>query len=612
MFKKLTEILKSQGLLKITEKWGKLIPVFQASWAGVSNEEAKLLFKLAVYYPEKSAIPLWLLGLAAGLGEQDDSDPLTEARLILQDLSLATYKDHCLQIHSLWQDFGKFVVQEEIERGSQFLQSAAQRLVIAFEDLDRLEQYARQGYEECILRVQIAIDYIARIHEVQTKRLDFIRYLLERERHFLEDSGLWPDRIPALFCQQLFNRSIEVGLPLKEPQFSTPWLHLLKPTGVEEQIPLRSFQALRRLTPKQTVYREQIVSTAISRKKDWLLATSEDSIAWLWDTSDETTIRHFSYPDSAFRCVTFNAESTMIALGTSKGEIILWNIADENAFQVLSLISKKSEVLPDEEDLSLDGDSTIVNSEDENGKDFEDNFAEKLDDADFDEDEKGKAIDILFSPDSTKVLAGFEDGTAELWRAAKEEDAPLQVFKGHRDSITCMAFSKDGEMVSTGSKDGTVRLWASSDAGLLSTFHCFTDQYPMEVVGLTFVPGDAFVLSSAHFQEEREDILQIHVSTRVWNVATGKWLDFPTGHSDPIQIFTFSPDGHLLLTCDIQNSVRLWEVRSPTDYQLLGAYSTDYAIGAVRWMEDSRQFLLVDTGGETFFPHFYHLQVEGT
>ncbi len=610
---KLATFVKSQGSLKSLARLGKLSTSFQASWGGLNNEDAKLLFKLAAYYPEKSAIPLWLLGLATGFSEQEDVDPLTEARLVLQELNLVNYAhdDHCLQLHSLWQEFGKIVVQEEMEGGSLLLQSAAERLVLAFEDLNKLEQYARQGYKESILRVQAAIGYISRLHEARTERLSFMKHLLERERHFLDDSDLWPDRIPALFCQQLYNRSIEVGHALKEPQFSTPWLHLLKPTGVEEQTPLKSFQILRRPTPKQAVYREQIVGMAISSKGDRLLATSEDSIAWLWNASDETTIRHFSYLDSAFRCVTFNTESTMIALGTSKGEIILWNIADETAFQFLSSTSEKTEVLLDEESLSLDGDSTIVNSEDENEENFENIPAEKLDDADFAEEEKGKVTVILFSPDSTKVLAGFEDGTAELWRAVKEEDAPLQVFKGHLDSITCTAFSEDNVRICTGSKDGTVRLWTSLNADSLCTFHCFTNQYPMEVVGLAFVPGDSFVLTSASFGEVIENTAHVHVSTRIWNIATGNWIDFPDGHSDPVQIFAFSPDGHLLLTCDIQNSVQLWEVKSPTDYQLLGAYSTTYPIGAIRWMENSRRFLLIDTGGETFLPHFHHLQVEG-
>ena len=39
---------------------------------------------------------------------------------------------------------------------------------------------------------------------------------------------------------------------------------------------------------------------------------------------------------------------------------------------------------------------------------------------------------------------------------------PSAVFKGHKNTITCLAFAPDGKTLASGSKDGTVILWEVS------------------------------------------------------------------------------------------------------------------------------------------------------
>lgn len=67
------------------------------------------------------------------------------------------------------------------------------------------------------------------------------------------------------------------------------------------------------------------------------------------------------------------------------------------------------------------------------------------------------AIDILFSPDSTRLLTVGADSTARLWQP--RTGAPLTAPMRHPSSVICGAFSPDCRFVVTGCADGTLRLW---------------------------------------------------------------------------------------------------------------------------------------------------------
>ena len=90
----LNEVLKQRGVLDLEKKTplGDVAPLFKTfelSWEKVRGEGTQRLFKLAAYFPEATPIPLWLLGLATGLGEDCRyPNPLWGVRVGLQELSL--------------------------------------------------------------------------------------------------------------------------------------------------------------------------------------------------------------------------------------------------------------------------------------------------------------------------------------------------------------------------------------------------------------------------------------------------------------------------------------------------------------------------------------------
>ena len=64
---------------------------------------------------------------------------------------------------------------------------------------------------------------------------------------------------------------------------------------------------------------------------------------------------------------------------------------------------------------------------------------------------------LAFSPDSTRLAVGAEDGTAEVWSLPTREK--LVSYAGATAAVTSMGFTRDGRSVLTASNDGSVRLW---------------------------------------------------------------------------------------------------------------------------------------------------------
>jgi hypothetical protein len=90
---RLVEGVRELGALAIASKEyvdaKSLFATFQLSWEQVQDARAQQVFYVASYFPEATPIPLWLLGLAAGLGERADPwEPLGEACQVLYELSL--------------------------------------------------------------------------------------------------------------------------------------------------------------------------------------------------------------------------------------------------------------------------------------------------------------------------------------------------------------------------------------------------------------------------------------------------------------------------------------------------------------------------------------------
>jgi hypothetical protein len=236
---RLAEVLKQRGALEVAKtQQGDAAPLFatfRLSWEKMNNEDARNVFKLTSYFPEAAPIPLWLLGLASGLGEQGDIfEPLGEACLHLQELSLLEeLSGDQVRLHPLVREFGRRLLTEENEKGKAFLEAAAERLTSAFENLKKLKQRARsKDYWGCLEQVRSTREYVELLGTGHAERLTLIERWLDRESYLFRDEQWWPKTVPGLFYQQLYNRSVEEEHPLTITDDPKQWLRQMREVGV--------------------------------------------------------------------------------------------------------------------------------------------------------------------------------------------------------------------------------------------------------------------------------------------------------------------------------------------------------------------------------------------
>ncbi|KAL2862490.1 WD40-repeat-containing domain protein [Aspergillus lucknowensis] len=267
----------------------------------------------------------------------------------------------------------------------------------------------------------------------------------------------------------------------------------------------------------------------------------------LWDTATGEVLEITPEGDiSQAHSVAFSPDSKMVAMGSYKDTVQLWNTATGEPLQTLEgyLAQVRSVAFsPDGKILaSVSDDATIQ---------FWD--TEKVSALRELKGHTRSVSAVAFSSDG-KVASASHDGTVKLWKATGEL---LQTLKGHTD----VAFSPDGKMVASASTDGTV-LWDTATGEVLQIF-----KGPgTGVIAIAFSPSGNVVASASN-----DNIV------RLWsvagNAATGQALQTPEHHTDSVQDIVFSPDGKVVAS-QSDNEIILWDAATGTALQTLKSRTT--------------------------------------
>lgn len=161
---------------------------------------------------------------------------------------------------------------------------------------------------------------------------------------------------------------------------------------------------------------------------------------------------------------------------------------------------------------------------------------------------------VGFSPDGTFLVSGSDDQTVKLWHV--QTGHLMHTLPGHTGWVRSAEFSAAGILLVSGSDDRSIKLWEVAggkpqraervhQGRLLKTLQGHTNG----VWSVKFSPDGTLLASGS-----------VDQTVRLWDVATGECLNILEGHTNWVRSVKFSPDGTLLASGSYDQTVRLWDV----------------------------------------------------
>jgi len=159
----------------------------------------------------------------------------------------------------------------------------------------------------------------------------------------------------------------------------------------------------------------------------------------------------------------------------------------------------------------------------------------------------GPLLGASFTADSSRILTASADGTARFWLA---DGTPAGTLEGHTGKVYSAVFSNDAQRVLTASADGTARLWRADGVMMkVLTGPLTPDGSPSPIYTAIFNPDDSDLILTAGAD----------FTTRLWH-ADATLIATLTGHTAPVYSARFSADGRQIVTASADRTARLWDI----------------------------------------------------
>jgi len=189
---------------------------------------------------------------------------------------------------------------------------------------------------------------------------------------------------------------------------------------------------------------------------------------------------------------------------------------------------------------------------------------------------------LAFSPDGSRLAAGWPDGTMRIWNSVTGQQAgDAGKFPG---AISWLAFTADGaQQLMVGTADRAVSVWDAGRAGAI----------PLK---LTLAGAPAAIVSAA-YSPDRKRIAggQASGEIAIWDTGSGQCLAVLKGHSAAVGALAFSPDGSRIISGAADKTLRVWDAATYDPLLVMG--DRDETVASVSFSPDGTRLYSVSTEG---------------
>ncbi len=211
---------------------------------------------------------------------------------------------------------------------------------------------------------------------------------------------------------------------------------------------------------------------------------------------------------------------------------------------------------------------------------------------------------IALSPDGTKLAAVGYDQLLHLWRMHNMHNGTAhRALQGHRGLLHTVAFSPNGRTLVSAGRDAAIHLWDVDSGQLRHKLHGHTP----DIYRVVFHPDGSLLASgSADGTVRLWDLRSIERNSTGYSPRDGV-LQANAGMA--IYTLAFSPDGNILASAGVGQTIRLWDMTQPHRPELVAArkmvpQADEREIVSIAFSPDGTKL----AGGGTNLVHLWDLQ----